>query len=266
VASSPISDVEGARKLRVLLTGAAGRIGRHLVAPMARRYDLTVLDRAAVPGVADALRGDLQDPTLLERACAGVEVVAHLAAVADESPFLERLLPSNIVGCYRMFEAARRAGVRRVVFASSCEAFLGQHGDLPIDGQAAFEPVGLYGASKAFGELLAQCFGRQGDLEVVCLRLGWFQPYGSPLLQTRTPEPSLGHGARDLWLSPGDAFRLFRCAIEKRPLRFVRVFGTSITEREVLSLAPARRELGYEPLDSVTRRWPMDDLAAGGAA
>ena len=79
-------------------------------------------------------------------------------------------------------------------------------------------------------------------LEVVCIRIGAFQPYDSELL--------LKHqGIREMWLSPRDAVGVFQAAIEKENIGYAVVFGTSITSFERVSRTPMRELLGYEPVD-----------------
>src|SRR5438874_2341814 len=106
----------------VLLTGAAGRIGtlmRELLPPYG--YRLRLFDQRPVEGEPGAITAELTDTEALRAAVRGVEAIVHLAGISLESSF-ERILRANIEGTYRLYEAAREAGVRRVVFASSNHA------------------------------------------------------------------------------------------------------------------------------------------------
>src|SRR5262245_16097112 len=104
----------------VLVTGSAGRIGRAAVRELkARGPRVRGFDRAPSPGADESVVGDITDADAVRRAVAGVGAVVHLAATPDDDDFLTRLLPNNIVGVYQVLEAARAAGVRRLVLASS---------------------------------------------------------------------------------------------------------------------------------------------------
>jgi uronate dehydrogenase len=232
-------------KRKVLLTGAGGRIGPHLVPAFQEQYDLRTFDLRPVPGDPDTILGDLQDFAALRRAMEGIEVVVHLAATSDEAPFLEKLVPNNIVGLYNTYQAAHEAGVRRIVFASTCQTISAYPRDQRVEITDPVRPSTMYGATKVFGEVLGRWYHDRRGMEFVGIRIGAFQPYDSKGL--RRP----GSGARALWLSPRDAVRLFRRAIEKEGVGYVLVFGTSITERERMSLRPARELLDFEPEDNV---------------
>src|SRR6516225_3861642 len=120
---------------KVLVTGSAGRIGQAVVTELqARGLPVRGFDRVPTPGLADAVVGDLSDATALRRAAEGVGALVHLAATPDDADFLTELLPNNIVGVYHVLEAARRAGVRRLVLASSGQVNWHQRfsGPLPI--------------------------------------------------------------------------------------------------------------------------------------
>jgi NAD+ dependent glucose-6-phosphate dehydrogenase len=104
--------------------------------------------------------------------------------------------------------------------------------------------VTLYGATKVLGEVMGRYYHDKHGLEFVGIRIGWFQDYDSEYLRTH-------EGARMIWLSPGDAIRLLRRAIEAEHVGFTLAFGTSKTSFERLSLTSAREELGYAPQDDV---------------
>ena len=223
-----------------MLTGPSGRIGPHLLADFEHRYQLSTLDLRA-SSRPNSYVGDLNDAASLRSALKGVEVIVHLAATSDEAPFIEQLLPNNIAGLYNLLEAAHQEGVRRVVFASSVQAvedsFAGAEAPVETEINA---PSSLYGVSKVFGEVLGQWFHRHRDLEFVAIRLGWFQP-----IENVKPDARINN----IWISPGDCVRLFRCAIETPDVGYALVNGTSKAPREILSLRSAREILGYEPCD-----------------
>jgi uronate dehydrogenase len=228
-------------RLKVLTTGVAGRIGPHILPDLLDNYELIVLDRKEVPGVEHSIVSDLQDRELLKRAMEGVDVVVHLAATSDEAPFVENLVPNNVIGTYNVFEAAREAGVKRIVFASTIQTVNGRKQTVPIHPSEPPSPVTTYGVTKVFGEILGRYYYDQHGLEFVALRIGAFQAYDSEWLQrTRW---------HDIWLSPRDMVQILRLAIEKPGIGYAVVNATSKPETEYLSLDEARAVLGYEPAD-----------------
>ncbi len=229
-------------RLTVLVTGIGGRIGRDIIESLRTAYDLRTLDRAIVAFAPDALVADLQDFDALKSAMQGVDVVLHLAATSDEAPFLEQLVPNNVVGLYNTYEAARQAGVRRIVFASTGQTvayYPREHGTIEITDPP--RPGTMYGATKVFGEVLGRWYHDKHGLEFVGIRIGWFLAYDEPKF--------LEHRGMNIWLSPRDAAGLFRAAIEKPDVGYALVFGVSKNPSERLSLAPARDLLGWEPQD-----------------
>ena len=222
---------------RVLLTGAAGRVGQQLLPGLAG-YDLRLLDREAPDGSADAevLTGELTDRSLLARALDDVDTVVHLAGQPRPDAAWTDLVEPNVDGFVALLGAAREHGVRRVVYASSVHA-MGRYeadGRVPIDPTWAPAPCCLYGATKAFDEAVAGVHADRGDLSTVGLRLG-----------ATVPEPTQ---ARQLpgWLGPEDLRHLVRCAVEA-DVRSGVYAGVSANSRQRWDLGSARSELGYEP-------------------
>jgi len=231
-------------RLKVFLTGATGRVGRVLVPAFRECYELSTLHRRPAPDDPTAVPGDLSDRVRLAAQMAGCDVVVHLAAVSREAPFVEEIVPANIVGTYNVFQAALEAGVKRIVYASSCHVGRFKTGRHTIDARDPYEPETIYGVSKAFGEVLGRYYHDHHGLKFVAIRIGWLLPYDDPELRTRESK-------RRIWLSPRDGVALFRLAIEKPGVGFAIVSGTSITSEEILSLRSARESLGYDPQDDV---------------
>jgi uronate dehydrogenase len=242
-------------RLRVFLTGGTGRVGRVLVPAFREAYDLRTLHRRPAPDDPDAVTGDLQDREKLKALMEGFDVVVHLAAVSREAPFVEEILPTNIVGAYNVFQAAQEARVRRIVFASTCHVAQFRQSHHTIAATEPYRPETIYGVSKAFGEVLGRYYHDQFGMEFIAIRIGWLLPYDEPELRTSAFK-------RGIWLSPRDAVALFRLAIEKPGVGYAVVFGTSTTDREVLSLRAAREALGYEPADDVARLYGPGPEAA----
>jgi uronate dehydrogenase len=223
----------------VLLTGAAGGIGSHLRAPLRERAaELRITDIAPLEAEADNERvivADLADEAAILAAAEGADAIVHLGGIPSEREFGEILGP-NIVGTRNVLEAARRGGARRVVYASSNHVTGMYASGHPLDGTDPVRPDSNYGVSKAFGEALARKYVDKFGLEVVCLRIGSFQP-----------RPRM---ARELstWLSPADMTRLTLAALTAPDVGFEVVYGVSANRRSWWSPEPGLR-IGYEPQD-----------------
>jgi uronate dehydrogenase len=228
--------------MKLLLTGAAGRIGRALRPTLRERVDLLrVADISEVDPEderEEALSFDLAEFERVLDAARGMDAVVHLGAIASEDAF-ERLLEANIRGTYNVFEAARLADVRRVVFASSNHATgFYRRGDR-ISPSIRPRPDSLYGVTKVFGEVLGSLYADKFGLEVVCLRIGSF-----------AEAPPLGRSTLPMWLSPPDAVRLFWAALTAPQVRFEVVYGVSDTGQSWWDNQGAAR-IGYVAEDSV---------------
>jgi uronate dehydrogenase len=224
----------------ILITGAAGSIGG-MLRPRLRRPErrLRLLDLVplqAGPG-EETVQASITDLHELTAACAGADAIIHLAGIADEAPW-DKIADANIQGTYCVFEAARRAGVGRVIFASSNHAVgFSPAADFPVADYAFPAPDTYYGVSKASGEALAALYHYRYDLDAICLRI---------LSCAERPA-----GVRELstWLSPDDAGRLFEACLTTPKSGFRVAYGVSANTRGGwVSLAEAR-SLGYEPLD-----------------
>lgn len=218
---------------KILITGAAGYIGgvlrRRLV-----RHELRLTDVAAGDGV-EAL--DVTDAAAVERACRGVDAVVHLGGIAGEGPF-EAVLDVNVRGTERILEASRRAGVSRVVLASSNHAVgLYERSAAGPDGLADDlppRPDSCYGWSKAAMESLGRLYHDRYGVHVICLRIG-----------DCADEPG-NPRALSVWLSPDDAARLVEAALTATGWRLV--WGVSANTRRWWSAAGGRA-IGYLPRD-----------------
>ncbi len=238
---------------RVLVTGSAGRIGQAVVRALKTRgHTVRGLDLLPTPGADESVIGSITDAPAVERAATGTSALVHLAATPDDDDFLTKLLPNNIVGVYNILEAARLAGVRRLVLASSGQVVWWQRftGPLPIRIDVQPTPRAWYAAGKVFLEAAGRAYAEGHGLSVIAVRLGW-----CPRNQEHIEELTRTEWGQDVYLSPGDAGRFFACAVEApADLRFAVVYACSRPVRhEVYDLAPAKELLGYEPRDT----WPQ---------
>ena len=221
----------------VLVTGAAGGIGTRLrqllkgVYPSIRLSDVKrPADLAADETFVEA---DLASMPAVENAVAGVDGIVHLGGFSVEGPW-DTILQSNIIGCYNLFEAARRHRVERVVFASSNHAvgFYPRRRRIGVD--AAVRPDSRYGVSKAFGEALGALYAFKHGLRVTCIRIGNFAD--APVDRRRLA----------IWISPEDLAQLVRIGLDHPELRCEIFFGASDNARAWWDNEAAYR-YGYRP-------------------
>jgi nucleoside-diphosphate-sugar epimerase len=242
---------------RVLVTGMSGLIGGAVRRRLEARCALRALNRRSVAGV-DTVQADIADLDAIRPAFAGVDAVVHLAAnTSADAPWPE-ILSQNVVGTYHVFEAARAAGVRRVVYASSGATtsgwerdepyralVTGRYADVPagwprITHETPARPRGLYGASKLWGEALARHYSDAHGMSMLCLRIGVVNEADRPL------EPR--HFSA--WCSQRDiAAAVERCLAAPDTLRFGVFFVTSDNRWGYRDLAHAREVLGFVPQD-----------------
>jgi nucleoside-diphosphate-sugar epimerase len=245
----------------VLVTGSAGRIGQGVVRELkARGHPVRGFDLVPTPGADHSNVGSIADPVAVGKSMAGVTALVHLAATPDDDDFLTKLLPNNIVGAYHVLEAARLAGVRRLVLASSGQVVWWQRftGPLPICADAAPSPRGWYAATKLFQEAAGRGLAESHGMSVVVARLGW-----CPRDRTHAEELAQTDWGPDVYLSPPDAGRFFACAVEAPDtFRYAVVYALSRPARvEVYDPRPAKELLGYEPHDT----WPegIEEILTG---
>ena len=240
----------------ILITGAAGHIGLMLRTRLARPGRvlrlLDVKPLAAQPGrPEEAVCASVTDMDAMTAACAGVDAIVHLGGIPSEAPW-DNILEVNIHGTYTVFEAARRAGVPRVVFASSNHAVgFYPRAEFPVPDYAYPAPDTYYGVSKAAGEALAALYARRYGMDAISVRiLSCFQQPRSPRMLAT-------------WLSPDDAGRLFDACLTAPSPGFRVIYGVSANTRGGLVSLDEARALGYEPLDDAEDY--ADELGAGRA-
>lgn len=244
---------------RILLTGAAGRIGRAFFKAQQPAFTFRLTDLAPrsfeVPEPHEFMPGDLQNPEFCQTLCRNIDVVVHLAGVPDPNATFEAVLTHNIVVTHQIFRAAKQAGCQRVVAASSAQAVEGYPVDVQVSAHMPVRPKNLYGVSKCFVEALASYYAFQEDLPAVVLRIGAYE----------VPEQHELHTTRDLsaFISPRDAAQLIERAIVTPEIRFFIAHGISHNRFKRLDLSETNRVLGYAPKDDAFSMFdiPIDTLA-----
>ncbi len=244
------------RPRRVLVTGAAGNIGSYYAehAPAHHTRRLMVrpgdddADRLARYG--EVVEADLDDRSRLVELCRGMDTVVHLAA--DPSPKAEwdSLLPANIVGTYNVMSAAKEAGVKRVIYASSIHAVSGYPVDVQVKTTEPVNPGDLYGVTKCFGEALGRYYAEQEGMSVIALRIGAFQPLA---IAANTKNA----GLLDAFVSRRDLNQLLVRCVDNDTLQFAVFHGLSNNRYKRLDLSDARALVGYEPQDDLAAENPQ---------
>ncbi len=226
---------------RLLLTGAAGNLGREL-RPRLKAYcdTLRLSARGDTLGTAspgeELAPADLADKAAVFAALEGVEAVVHMGGVSTEQTW-ESILDGNIVGMVNLYEAARHHGVKRIVFASSNHVTGFYRQDEVVSPRDPVRPDGFYGLSKCFGENLAQLYWDRFGIETVSVRIGssFAAPKDRRMLAT--------------WMSFDDTERLVVAALTAPVVGHSIVYGMSDNATTWWDNTPARH-IGYRPQDS----------------
>jgi uronate dehydrogenase len=225
------------RSRRIVLTGAAGGIGTMIRPLLGALYPGLVLSDRVKPANLAAgetfVVADLARPEEVAAAVKGAHSVIHLGGHSVEGPW-ETILQANIIGCYNLFEAARQAGVKRVIFASSNHAVGFYPRKRKIRTDVTVRPDSRYGVSKAFGEALGALYADKHGMAVTCLRIGNVGP--RPLDVRRL----------SIWISPEDIVQLIRIGLEHPDIRFDILYGASDNQASWWDNSRAR-QLGYRP-------------------
>jgi uronate dehydrogenase len=225
---------------KLVLTGAAGRLGSYLREPLAAMCEELVSSDIAedIGKLYDGERYQKADLASYDEVAAlmeGADMVVHFGAIVDEKPFMELLGP-NFVGSYNVWESAYQAGARRVVYASSIHA-VGMHKKSDFIGiDAPHKPDTFYGLAKCFTEDLGSMYWDKRQLESVHLRI----------LSAAQVNNSRALGS---WLSYDDLIQLVTRAVDTPSVGFSVIYGVSNNDRAPVDNAKASF-LGYRPKDN----------------
>ena len=219
------------------MTGASGGIGTRLRELLPPIYPDLILSDLVQPSdlkpTETFIQADLADMAAVEAICASVDGILHFGGFSVEGPW-DTILQANIIGTYNLFEAARKQGVKRIIFASSNHAvgFYPRHAKIGTD--VTVRPDSRYGVSKAFGEALGAMYADKHGLSVTCIRIGNFGD--RPIDQRRL----------SIFLKPDDLVQLCRIGLEHPDIHFEVIYGASYNERAWWDNSRAY-ELGYRP-------------------
>ncbi|QUJ78015.1 NAD(P)-dependent oxidoreductase [Sulfitobacter albidus] len=225
---------------KIVLTGAAGRLGSYLREPLSQLCDTLVsTDIAEQPGTLypgeSYMQADLADFDAMGAVIEGAEMVIHMGAFVDEGPF-EQLLGPNFVGSYNVWENAHRHGVRRVVYASSIHAVGMYPKNEFIGTDVPHRPDTFYGLAKCFTEDLGRMYWEKRGLESVHMRI----------LSCAQVNNARALGS---WLSYDDLIQLVTRCIDTPVTGFAIIYGVSDNDRAPVDNANAHF-LGYRPKDN----------------
>ena len=221
----------------ILITGAAGDVGTHLRRELKDEYRIRASDLRPLTkvGTETYVRADISRMADTLRITKGVDAIVHLGGYSVEGPW-EGILSANIVGCHNVFEAARRNGVKRILFPTSNHATGFYRRDQTIDHRVYPKPDSRYGVSKVFGEALGSLYADKYGMEIFMMRIGNVGPL--PIDKRRL----------SIWCSPRDLAQLVCIGIEHPDIRFEIVYGVSGNTRNWYDNSNAAR-LGYRPQD-----------------
>lgn len=225
---------------KLVLTGAAGRLGSYLREPLSKLCEeLVSSDLAKDIGTLNKgetyIQADLSDLAAMETLTKDADMIVHFGAIGDEAEF-DAILQSNIVGAYNIWEAAHRNNVRRVVFASSIHA-VGMYPKTEFIGtDVPHRPDTYYGLAKCFAEDLARMYWDKRGIETVCLRI----------LSCAQVTSARSVGS---WLSYDDLIHLVTCALDTPVAGFSVIYGVSNNDRAPVDNTQATF-LGYRPKDN----------------
>ncbi|QGY33187.1 NAD-dependent dehydratase (plasmid) [Pantoea cypripedii] len=230
----------------ILLTGAAGLIGNQMRERLAQRSmllrttDVKAIDKL-YPN-EEFIQADLGEKSTAEKLVGGIDAILHFGGLSTEADF-ETICQVNILGAQRLYEAARKAGVKRILFASSVHAIGFYDQTEVIDSRVPVRPDSNYGLSKIFTEGLAQLYWEKYGIETVSVRIGSCEPKPSTLRHLKT------------WLSFDDMYQLIECSLDATRVGHTIIYGASNNKSSFWDNRHAAH-LGYKPKDSA------DDYAA----
>lgn len=243
---------------RVVVTGAAGLIGRVLWKNLVEGWELVGIDTRPDPDAA-IVEGSMLDRETMIRLMDGASAVVHLGASSHPSAPWKELCALNIDGTRAVLESARQAGLKRVVFASSNHVTGMYENDMPykaiLEGDCAgfdperldrithewpIRPDSVYGVSKAFGEALGRYYAEVFGMEVICLRIGTVNKENRP----RSPRENA------TLLTHADLTSLIDACLRVEQADYAVLYGVSANTWRIWDLEAPRSVVGWVPRDN----------------
>ena len=235
--------------MRVLVTGAAGAIGKPVCEYLAQHgHDVRRFDRVSCG--EHSVTADIADAATVLEACAGMDGIVHLAATPDDAPFLELVSP-NVIGCYNVLDAARNCGVKRVFLASSVQVGWSQSEDARRSAATA-TPRNHYALLKLWAEQMAEMYCREHGLSVVAGRIGWMVRDEREARQIRAQRMT------QHYISRRDVACFIERALVTPELTFAVLYAIGPDGRADYDLETPRALLGYEPQDHFPAGLPFE--------
>lgn len=246
---------------RVLVTGSSGAIGRVACrALLDAGHQVRGFDRGPGPAGVEHVFGNLLDAWRLQEAAQGCDTLIHLAATPDHADMVTDLVPNNISGTWHALEAARGAGMRRIILASTLRVIGGmKDAEVPITVADGYHARDAYALSKVMVEEMGRHMHQQHGLSIVCARFGWF-------MRNRREAEGYHHfrardaaGADRWYLSHDDCARFFVAAVEHQQVGFAPVFVVSHNNGQHWSdTTGTGAVIGWSPRDSWPEGTPAD--------
>jgi nucleoside-diphosphate-sugar epimerase len=241
--------------MKVGITGAEGRIGGFLRAGLDKRFEIASFTLA--PQDFKSTVADVSDAASMLGKFDGLHAVVHLAGDPRPTGSWESMLKNNIIGTYNVLEEARRAGVKKIVFASTNhtqhgETMTGSPNELDMSKRVMlrlgdyFNPSSVYGASKATGEIFGRLFARQHGIQFVAMRIGAIGDDDTPLRAVGRPSENY---VRAMYLSRRDCVDAFEKALEI-DREFTVAYVVSDNARRIFDLRETNEVLGFYPQDN----------------
>lgn len=225
--------------MKVVMTGAAGGVGTMIRPHLRRHFDQLVLsDRVEIgdlEGNESFVLADLTDLDAMERLLEGADGLIHLGGQSVEAPW-QAVLDANIIGLHNTYEAARRRGCERIVFATTNHVVGFYRRQRTIDHTVMPRPDSRYGVSKAFGEALGRMYADKHGMRVLNIRIG------------NVDHKPVDRRRLSIWISPRDLSQLMRIGLDHPEIHFEVVYGVSGNVRAWYDNSNAWR-LGYRPED-----------------
>ena len=163
--------------MNIMVTGAAGSLGRDLAPLLSKYYNVRTLDIKNPDNNLEFVQCDISKLEEVEQATKGIDVIAHLAAILPIDCPLSQFIDVNVKGTCNILEAALKNGVKKVVYASSVwAASRGASPYLPIDENIPCKPEGMYDITKLMGEQFCEYYSRIYGLNTMTLRLCGYDP------------------------------------------------------------------------------------------